>query len=1401
MISNHINMSHFRFQTVKMGFYQCEECGTSFPKLSQLLQHRRTENHWRKYTCPSCKKTFNRKDNLDRHLKKHVDDNNQNCPECLKVFTRIDALDHHLHRVHGWEAPTHQASNQEGGGVPKRQKVDERESSSLYTIKTVSERKIEKFKTTATYYKISVNDIEERELSNILKILRKLFQSILDNVTQHIPSTDLVRLSIDNSQLDFPIILPFMRRTDLTVNRVLSEIERVLQSYQEFVLDETFGMELVHVHMPSGSGSKRKPYVNFHRFLDEKKSVLQIRNSDELCCARAIVTAIARIEKHPYWENIRKGFEPQKSMAIDLHRKADIPLNRCGIEDVKRFQAILPAYQIHVLSKEHFNAIIYEGPNEGIPIYLYFHDGHFDVITKVAGFLNRSYFCLTCKKGYTNKENHSCNNPCVYCHMLHEDKSDDWQYCTHCNRYFQNKTCLDMHNLKHDSNQSTCQTYFKCKDCDQTINIKRHKKLHVCHEQYCKTCKDFVSEDHSCYMQPVDDSDEQKKKTPKTLKYIFFDFECTQDDQLECENGYLPDENGKCIQCKKTSCGSFQHQPNLCIAHKVCSHCILNEITPSSSCPSCGKNEHIFRGIQTTNMFCNWLFSEENFGATVICHNFKGYDSYPILQYLHDNAILPEVITNGSKFMSIQVSVCKIRFIDSLNFIPMALSAMPQAFGETEMAKGYFPHLYNRKENQNVILSHLPDIGYYNPDGMPMERRKEFLAWYEINKMNQFDFQEELLKYCRSDVDILRKCCLKFRSMFKDITKKSNSKGIDPFEECITIASACNHVFRKIFLNHESIGIIPPHGYRPEAKQSVMAYQWLAYFAHTHDIHIQHGRNHGEKQIGPYKIDGYYKTKQGIDIALEFHGCFWHGCPHCFSRETVNPVCEMTMAELCARTVEKQQYIEAQGFKYISMWECNFKKESETCRELQEIIKSLDIILPLEPRDAFYGGRTEGFKLYDEAVDLTEINYYDVTSLYPYINKTGKIPLGHPEIITENFRSIDQYEGLVKCKVLAPRRMYIPILPIKCNGKLLFSLCKACAENYQQTTCEHSDMERAFVGTWVTDELKMALSKGYKLIQIYEIWHFTNISQYDQNTKSGGIFTGYVNTFLKIKQEASGWPDWCINEDTKQMYIQQYYEREGIWLDCNKIEENPGMCSLAKLMLNSFWGKFGQRTNLTQTSYVSEPKTFFDFMTSDQQDIKNVRFVNDECVQVDWSYLEDFVEPSSRTNVVIAAYTTAQARLKLYSYLQHLGERTLYCDTDSVIFKTSSKEWKPPLGDFLGDLTDEAPGNSITHFVTGGPKNYAYKLSRPNKKGQQSICKVRGITLIYKNSLVVNYNTIADLVTGKATDMVIQVHNDTKICRDASKTKLLTMSETKDYRIVFDKRVIGNGYITYPYGY
>ena len=283
----------------------------------------------------------------------------------------------------------------------------------------------------------------------------------------------------------------------------------------------------------------------------------------------------------------------------------------------------------------------------------------------------------------------------------------------------------------------------------------------------------------------------------------------------------------------------------------------------------------------------------------------------------------------------------------------------------------------------------------------------------------------------------------------------------------------------------------------------------------------------------------------------------------------------------------------------------------------------------MEPRDALYGGRTEAFTLFQKDQN---ISYVDVTSLYPYINKTGKIPIGHPEIVTEGFTDIQQYEGLIKCKILPPRGLYIPVLPVKMNNKLLFTLCRTCSENQQQKPCQHNDEERSLTGTWVTDELKKALEKGYVVQRIYEVWHFDETEQYDPKTKTGGLFTDYVNTFLKMKQEASGWPEWCQSENDKWRYIRDYHEKEGILMDYNNIKKNPGLRALAKLMLNSFWGKFGQRSNMPRIKYISQPVEYFDMLTSDQILVMGIKFVSDEMVEMRYQCKEGFVEESGKTN-------------------------------------------------------------------------------------------------------------------------------------------------------------------------
>ena len=688
-----------------------------------------------------------------------------------------------------------------------------------------------KFGMTATDHRVRFNNVlADRDLLESYETTHKIIHHLLEDIKEGMAPNDQVRFILRSEQLETPISLPFMTVERLTTERVYSALERVIQSNQEFRLNDTVTIDINHVESPQGSGRKKRTTYNIDDFLSEKGSVVRIKNKDDdLCLARALVVARAKKDNDPRYDYIKDSRKPlQREKAFDLHEAANVPLGPCGLNEVALFQQYLTGYQIVVISGDHNNSIIYPPPSstahEKPHLTLYLHNNHFDVINRVPGFLGRNYFCSRCLKPYNTTTDHLCAAMCRCCRGFGCEWENDGMVCRECKRLFKNQSCYDRHRTEpiNSGGRTVCQVIRVCEKCGKSMDINKiNPKGHICGRK-CRTCGVVIARedtDHKCYMQPLEQDEDSSYN-----HMLFFDFEATQ------EHGI--------------------HHPNLCVVHDE------------------EKEVALFQGKDTVKDFCEWLFTEQHKGCVVVAHNFQGYDGYFIAHYLVQNAIKYDIIYRGAKNLTLKVTDWDIKFIDSLNFIPMALAKFPKTFGQDELCKGYFPHAFNKDENQNYV-GPIPCKNDYGVNFMKPEERDAFIAWHDEQVANnyRYDFREEIIKYCRSDVDILRKCCLLYREMLRE------ESDIDPFNKSLTVASYCQEVYRTNFLEKDTIAIFN-NDRQWKIKQSNVAVTWLSYVSEKEDLYIKHVRNGGEKRVERYSLDGYCEE---TNTAYEFQGCFWHG--------------------------------------------------------------------------------------------------------------------------------------------------------------------------------------------------------------------------------------------------------------------------------------------------------------------------------------------------------------------------------------------------------------------------------------------------------------------------------------------------------------------------------------------
>lgn len=285
----------------------------------------------------------------------------------------------------------------------------------------------------------------------------------------------------------------------------------------------------------------------------------------------------------------------------------------------------------------------------------------------------------------------------------------------------------------------------------------------------------------------------------------------------------------------------------------------------------------------------------------------------------------------------------------------------------------------------------------------------------------------------------------------------------------------------------------------------------------------------------------------------------------------------------------------------------------------------------LEQFKGYYGGRTEALK----RGYFTDYNYYDFNSLYPSVMALNEFPNPNSLRVTRQntIKYIKKYHGVSHVKVYVPESQKYPLLPVREeNGKVIFPV-------------------GTFEGWYSHIELREAINDGVVIMEVYKTHYF--------------------------KENCEPFKD----------YVTDLYNKR---LEYKK-ENNP-MEYVTKIMMNSLYGKFGQRftdkDNWTPLNAISKKQldTFSSFE------------IHGEFIRT----ISKTTKPSTFCIPIWALYVTAYGRIKLWKAIRET--EPVYCDTDSLITK---KELPNNLN--LGELKLEM---KISEGVIVRPKFYA--LREPN---------------------------------------------------------------------------------------
>jgi hypothetical protein len=410
--------------------------------------------------------------------------------------------------------------------------------------------------------------------------------------------------------------------------------------------------------------------------------------------------------------------------------------------------------------------------------------------------------------------------------------------------------------------------------------------------------------------------------------------------------------------------------------------------------------------------FLHFFMRKEFQGMTFLSHNGGKFDTNFILCHLLRLGFMPNSLLNGASIMSLTIEEFDIRFVDSRNWLQGSLSALSERFPTIEAKKGVFPIKFNCLTSFNYG-GPVPDFEFFkteNDTDKTLQEKQEFHQKLETQNY-VYDFNNEIVNYCRDDCNVLRQALTAFLKQSFDFQKilveqygshKQSEKlpYLSPLSlPHITLSSYAFNSFKGFAVDlTEQFCVMDEQG-KSKTITSEGEMQWVTFMEKKYP-NILHGYN-TEKQVKFDRMvpDGYCPVTKTV---FYYHGCVEHGhlpqklklntvCPHMCKSDTANSknFRKKTFGDLERDFDRKINLLKTKfvnDVKHVELiyqceWEALLKnptsEEFEFYNgEFNHRPKKRMII-----RDFLRGGRTEMFEVsYDN--DNTEDFYYkDVNAL------------------------------------------------------------------------------------------------------------------------------------------------------------------------------------------------------------------------------------------------------------------------------------------------------------------------------------------------------------------------------------------------------------------------------------